>query len=111
MPWVLISIVAIVAWALVEMNKSRGAGGDFRRVLADLTGRLEASEAERARLVTRVENLEAIVTSEPYELERAARQALPPAALNVAEGDAAESTMIESDEAQAARLAQRVRGG
>ncbi|MDX1421434.1 MAG: hypothetical protein R3181_15825 [Rubricoccaceae bacterium] len=120
MPWpFLIPIVAILAWALVEMSKNRqAAGGELPKALADLTDRLEAMEAERARLRQRVEHLEAIVTSEAYELEREARRALPPTSgqalseggqLALEEPEPMDEPM--DDEARAARLARRVRGG
>jgi uncharacterized protein YlxW (UPF0749 family) len=118
MSWVLISIVAIIAWALVELSKQKGAGGgDLRRALDELARRLEAAEAERARLTQRVENLEAIVTSEPLELEREARRALLRLGQELPGGGGAPPLALEegiedlSGEARAARLARRVRGG
>jgi len=77
MPWVLIPLVAIIAWAIVERSKNLSAGGgDVQRVLDDLLRRLEEAEAERRRLAQRVEHLEAIVTDEGWELDREARAAL-----------------------------------
>lgn len=99
-----VAIVAIVAWALVQMVRS-GTGGapdaDLEMRLLELDEAFKSSEAERARLTERVQNLEAIVTTETYELARhdpaqaAARLTLP--------------EEEETPEAQAARLARRMR--
>lgn len=108
MPWVLIPIIAIIAWAIVESQRHRSAGGaEFDRLTADLLERLENAEADRARLQQRVENLEAIVTSEAYEVERQARQALPDAERPLLDLD---DTGV-SDEEQVARRARRLREG
>ena len=101
-----IAIVAIVAWALVSMMSIRNKGGagsaELEEELARLAEALGAAEAERERLTQRVQNLEAIVTTETYELARhdpakaAARLELP---------DPDE----ESPEEQEARLARRMK--
>ena len=101
-----IAIVAIVAWALVSMMSIRAKGGagtaEVEEALARMAEALDAAEAERKRLTERVQNLEAIVTTETYELARhdpeqaAARLKLP-------------EEEEETPEAQAARLARRMR--
>lgn len=118
MSWVLISVVAIIAWALVEMNKNKSrGGGDLARVVTDLQAQLAAAAAERERLTHRVENLEAIVTSDDFELEREAQRAIPAPGRELPEGGGLPPLAIEEhgtpedDEARAARLARRVRGG
>lgn len=117
MPWpFLIPIVAILAWAAVKIAESRAKqgstfGGPQRDAGVDaLLARLEDGEDERARLRARIENLEAIVTSDRYELDREAHQALPsaPAAPLLALDD--EPLDPEEAEAQAARMASRARG-
>ena len=105
MPWVLIPLVAIIAWAIVERSKNLSAGGgDVQRVLDDLMRRLEEAEAERRRLAQRVEHLEAIVTDEGWELDREARAAL---------GGTRPAVSLPDDEdtpeAEAARMARRQR--
>jgi len=116
----LIPIVAILAWAIVEASKNLSKGGLSQKaeaVLRALGDQLDEAEAERARLRQRIENLEAIVTSETYELEREARRALPRPGQELAEGGGPPPLAIEEhgaeddDEARAARLARRVRGG
>jgi hypothetical protein len=115
-----VAVVAILAWAATRIIQSgtQAGSGAARGQLEDVVKRLEAAEAERARLRQRVENLEAIVTSEHYELEREARRALPaPPGRELAEGGSRpplaleEHDAPEDDEARAARLARRVRGG
>ena len=100
-----VAIVAIVAWALVSMqsirSKSSAGAAELRQEMERLTRALAQAEAERKRLTERVQNLEAIVTTETYELLRedpgqaAARIDLPDAE--------------ESPEEQAARIARRMR--
>ena len=101
----LVAVVAIIAWALVQMTRNRADGApvaDFEARMLEMADALEASEAERKRLTERVQNLEAIVTTETYELARhdpakaAARLELP-------------EVEEETPEAQAARLARRMR--
>ena len=116
----LIPIVAILAWAVVEASKNlskRGLPGQAEAILRALGDQIDEAEAERARLRQRIENLEAIVTSEHYELEREARRALPRPGQELAEGGGRPPLAIEEheegedDEVRAARLARRVRGG
>lgn len=121
MPWPFLVALAGIAWlaymgyldhkAKLAKQGAAGLGESLREVL----GELEAAEAERARLRQRVENLEAIVTSERYELDREAQRALgaarpeaeagPRLALDVEEPEA------ERDQARAAELARRARTG
>ena len=72
----LIPIVAIAAGAYTKVAQMR-AETDAR--LGQATGHLEdelrEAQAERDRLRKRIEALEAIVTSEGYDLEREARKA------------------------------------
>ncbi len=117
----IIPIVAIIAWAAVKIvEHGVKHGAQYQNPQADaeaqrLAARLEAVEHDRDRLRARVENLEAIVTSDPYELDRVARQALAPAAgtttsapqLTLEEPDDED---VERNEARAARLASRARG-
>ncbi|HLA63465.1 MAG TPA: hypothetical protein VK610_03505 [Rhodothermales bacterium] len=117
MPWpFLIPIVAILAWAAVKISESRARHGSTygdpsRDAEIDaLLARLEDGEDERARLRARIENLEAIVTGDRYELDREARRALPtaPAAPQLTLDE--EPLDSEEAEAQAARMASRARG-
>jgi hypothetical protein len=82
----LVALVALagIAWlayvsyldhkTTTALGKPGGAG--LEEALREMLARLEESEAERARLRQRVENLEAIVTSEQFDLDREAQQAL-----------------------------------
>ena len=102
-----VAIVAIIAWALVSMQSIRsksGAGSaELRQEMERLTRTLAQAEAERKRLTERVQNLEAIVTTETYELiHRDPGQAAARIDLPGAEDE-------ESPEEQAARLARRMR--
>ena len=109
MPWALIPIVAIIAWAVVEAAKYRAQGGaspELERLVEALGFQLDDAAAERERLQQRIQNLEAIVTSEHYELDRAAQEALeaPAPRLSLEEG-----VPEDSDEAEVARRAKRLR--
>ncbi|MEM1041600.1 MAG: hypothetical protein AAGI91_03130 [Bacteroidota bacterium] len=64
----LIPIVAIIAWAVVQVTRNRAKGGPALAELDALRQRLDASEAERERLTARIQNLEAIVTTETFDL-------------------------------------------
>ncbi len=101
MPAALIAIIAIIAWAAVQITRGKGKGVD-RTALDDLAARLDVSEAERARLTERVQNLEAIVTTETFDL---ARKDLPAAEARLALPDEPEAL----PEAEATRLARRLR--
>lgn len=72
----LIPIVAIVAGVY---QKTASARAEAARALGNATRHLEDeladARAERARLRRRIETLEAIVTTEGYDLEREARAA------------------------------------
>ena len=119
MPWPFLVALAGIAWLAymgyldhkAKLAKQGGAGlGDSLR---EVLGRLEAAEAERARLRQRVENLEAIVTSERYELDREAQQALRAARPAPEAGPrlALDEEDVEADEARAAEIARRARTG
>ncbi len=101
----LIAIVAILAWAAVTISKGGSKGGeDSKRLIKALAAQLDEATDERERLQERVENLEAIVTSEHYELEQQAQAAglsrIDPALL--------ESDPL-TDEQEVERLATRAR--
>lgn len=104
MIWVLVPLVAIISWAIVESAKHRAAGSDAGALIEALAAQLDEATDERERLRKRVENLEAIVTSEHYELEQQAQAAglsrVDPALL-----DAEPLT----DEQEVERLARRAR--
>ena len=72
----LIPIVAILSGAYVQVARMNAKTADrFGRETAHLEDALADAEAERDRLRRRIEALEAIVTSEGYDLEREARAA------------------------------------
>lgn len=102
-----IAIAAIIAWAIVSVQSIRAKSGapsaEFEARLRELAEALERSEAERERLAARVRNLEAIVTTETYDLLRDDPQR--------AGGriDLSEDFDEESPEERAARLARRMR--
>ncbi|HLT46348.1 MAG TPA: hypothetical protein VK002_03895 [Rubricoccaceae bacterium] len=121
----IVAIIAILAWAATRIVQSgsqagtewvKAHGGETLEALKKQVAQLEA---DRKRLTQRVENLEAIVTSEAYELEREARRALPRTGQELPEGggvpplalEEPEADKAEDDAARAARLARRVRGG
>ena len=114
----IVPIVAILAWAAVKIvEHGVKYGAQYQNPQADaelqqLAARLEALESERDRLQARVENLEAIVTSAPYEVDRVARQALAPAATGTPPLtlEAPDDEDVERNEARAAHLASRARG-
>lgn len=113
--WFIIALAGIAWLAYVvylehqrKVAKEGGAGSGLGSTLEEFARRLEKAEAERERLRHRVENLEAIVTSEPFDVDRAAKAALPATPgpqLMLGEAEAA------GDEAEVARMARRVRGG
>lgn len=102
MIWVLVPLAAIISWAYVEASKNRAAGSDAMQLIEALADQLDDAEDERDRLRKRVENLEAIITSDKYELEQEANAAgvgrIDPALLDE-----------ESPEEEAARMADRLR--
>lgn len=72
----LVAIVAILAGTYVKITKERTkAVAQFGRTTDHLEDELKQAAAERDRLRQRIEALEAIVTSEGYDLEREARAA------------------------------------
>lgn len=98
----LVAIVAIVAWAIVQMSRGNAKTGPNWAVLDELKQRLDASEAERERLTQRVQNLEAIVTTETFDLAKKNPEA---ARARLELPDEPE----ETPEQEAARLARRMR--
>ena len=121
MPWPFLVALAGIAWLAymgyldhkAKLAKQGGAG--LEEALREVLGQLEEGEAERANLRTRVENLEAIVTSERYELDREAQRALGAARPEAEAGPRlaldVEAPEAERDEARAAELARRARTG
>ncbi len=92
-----VAIVAIIAWAIVQMSRNKSKGGPNWAELDALKKRLDASEAERERLNQRVQNLEAIATAESLELGAGEpRLELP-------------NEVEETPEEETARLARRAR--
>jgi uncharacterized protein YlxW (UPF0749 family) len=72
----LIPIVAITGGIYLEVQKTKSkSAAALRDATAHLDDALAEAEAERDRLRQRIEALEAIVTSEGYDLEREARTA------------------------------------
>lgn len=72
----LVAIVAILAGTYVKVQKENArTAAQLGRATDHLEEELAAAQAERARLRQRIEALEAIVTSEGYDLEREARRA------------------------------------
>ena len=72
----LIPIVAILAGAFVKVAKLKAeTASQLSQATAHLEGELADAEHERDRLRRRIEVLEAIVTTEGFDLEREARNA------------------------------------
>ena len=72
----LIPIVAILAGAFVKVAKLKAeTAAQLSRATSHLEGELADAQAERDRLRRRIEALEAIVTTEGFDLEREARRA------------------------------------
>ena len=72
----LIPIVAILAGTYLKVTKVKAESqAQLARATSHLEDELEEAQGERDRLRTRIEALEAIVTSEGYDLEREARAA------------------------------------
>lgn len=73
MIWVLVPLAAIISWAIVESAKARAGAGfssEADGLLQALGAQLDEAQAERDRLRERIQNLEAIVTSDTYELDQ-----------------------------------------
>ena len=69
-----IAIIAILAWAAITISKNRSKGGeDATRLVKALADQLDEATEEREKLRKRIEYLEAIVTSDSYELEQDTR--------------------------------------
>ncbi len=104
MIWVLVPLVAIIAWAFTEAAKHRAAGSGDGLLIEALAEQLDEAADERDRLRKRVENLEAIVTSEHYELEQQTQAAgvsrIDPALLD---------NDLLTDEKEVEQLAKRIR--
>ncbi len=72
----LIPIVAILAGTYAKVAKTKAeAARDLGRATSHLEDALADARSDRERLRRRLEALEAIVTSEGYDLERDARRA------------------------------------
>ncbi len=72
----LIPIVAILAGAFVKVAKLKAeTTAQLGRATSHLEDELADAQAERDRLRRRIEALEAIVTTEGFDLEREARRA------------------------------------
>ena len=104
MIWVLIPLAAIIAWAIVESNKHHAGGADSKLLIEALADQLDEATEERDGLRKRLENVEAIVTSDSYELDQEAQDAgvsrIDPTLLD---GDP------QTNEREAELLAKRVR--
>lgn len=106
----LVAIVAIIAWAVVQasQNWAKGASksvpsAEQQELLQEVLHELEAAQADRNRLNQRVQNLEAIVTTETFDL-----------ALEDPEAAAAELRLPDAEaderpEDRVERIARRVR--
>ncbi|MEL6614481.1 MAG: hypothetical protein AAFQ43_02015 [Bacteroidota bacterium] len=80
----LVPIVAILAWAAVQVSKNMSAGGsanldEVMMELAALSDDLDEAHAERQRLRARIESLEAIATAVDEPMGRLDLDALPDA--------------------------------
>ncbi len=73
-----------VFWRNVDQRVQQAYGDD---TIEELTERLEDALEQQQHLVSRVEHLEAIVASEPWETARQGGQPAPPLTLPDAEAD------------------------
>lgn len=110
----LVAIVAIIAWAVVQASRNWAAGAsrsaptaEQQQLLQEVLHELESAKADRKRLTQRVQNLEAIVTTETFELAREDSE-VAAARLDLPEPDA-ELDAEASPAEQAEQLARRVR--
>ena len=78
----LVAIVAIIAWAVVQASRNWASGAsrsvptsEHQQLLQEVVHELEAAKADRKRLTQRVQNLEAIVTTDTFELAKKDPQA------------------------------------
>jgi hypothetical protein len=106
----LVAIVAIIAWAVVQasQNWAKGASkstpsAEQQELMQEVLHELEAAKADRKRLTQRVQNLEAIVTTETFDLAREDPEAAA-ARIDVPELDEEERPADRVE-----RLARRVR--
>ncbi len=115
--WVLIPLLAILVGGFTEWlkfkEKARKLGSsaeELEKTVEQQAKALEASEAERAALVKRIQNLEAIVTSQMWDVMHEEPQASPQRERALSEArvylDAPEEP---SDADQVARLARRLK--
>ncbi len=94
-------VAAVLLLIFVGRYADRGARLAYAdETILDLKQQLDEAQARQANLVARVENLEAIVTSEAWDAFQAGRLSEGPPALPEAE---------PTDEEKAARLARRQR--
>lgn len=118
--WILIPLLALLVGAFTEWlnfkskQKELGTSAhELEKTVRTLEQALEKSEAERRRVVQRLENVEAIVTSEAWDAlhggEDAALSArgTPEPLLDKTSED---STPGASDAARAAQMARRLNG-
>ena len=101
----IIAIVAILAWAAITISKNRSKSGEkATRLVKALADQLDEATEERDRLRKRLENLEAIVTTDSYELEEEAQ---------VAGASRVDPSLLDgeplTDEEAAEQLARRIR--
>lgn len=107
----LVAIVAILAWAIVQASRNWASGAsraapssEQQQLLQEVIHELESAKADRKRLTQRVQNLEAIVTTETFELAQRNPEAAA-ARLDLPDAEAEE----ESPTDRAERLARRIR--
>ncbi len=96
----LLGLLFVSFWVWLDYKQKiagKAAPPELEAALEDFQARLEAAEAERARLTERVQNLEAIATAEPLPAAEGPRLDLP--------GD--EFTPAEEAERLARRLRER----
>ena len=107
----LVAIVAILAWAIVQASRNWASGAsrsaptsEQQQLMQEVLHELESAKADRKRLTQRVQNLEAIVTTETFELAKENPEAAA-ARLDLPEAAADE----ESPADRADRLARRIK--
>jgi hypothetical protein len=105
-----VAIAAIIAWAVVQASRNWADGAsrsapsaEQQQLLQELLHELESAKADRKRLTQRVQNLEAIVTTETFELAQEEPEAAA-ARIDLPDPDP-EATPAEKTE----QLARRVR--
>ena len=105
----LVAIVAIIAWAVVQASRNWASGAsrsapsaEHQQLMQEVLHELERAESDRKRLTQRLQNLEAIVTTETFDLARAGTESA--ARLDIPEPEPGEST-----EDQVEQIARRIR--